>query len=574
LRDAEAPVKRLGNQRGPEGKLASRSSSSEPADLSISYSTAGRLFEVNGILVAGFALAPDNAEHGLANQQTPTKAGEPELARSSQAVTPVLLPLEQFVKRRRAKEFAGDLPADPAIELEAERAAKEVLEEGLEAAKHAATRLQAKLADLVSRRIEAQRSELVLRTDLDAARQSISALQKLLDIAVVTIDDADRRTEEAEEAWYSLCQELEHARSQRDLLELGKIETDLHADRLRIDAETAQSALADAEFRISELAAELAQRAEQIVRLDLEIESIRTQSSQTAERSSQAESRLEVAGVRIAELQAAVESAQSASEDHNRRATRADEDRALLQHELSEIRMKLDASVERASRAECGEAEGRVMLENVRDELEEVARDRDGIRASLTESRAHVYTLSVQLAELRGRVEEDERQIAQAGRYARHLENDLATAQQGAAAERERADLAEAMHAAVVADRALAADYLDDSNRRVREVEERTESILAQMRADIEAARKAASEACAARTTLEGEAATLRTRYEALDERLSFTERSLVSQTEETIAATQAESAQLATLIDVVQSSHFWKIKRWLKAIKGRLLGR
>jgi predicted nucleic acid-binding Zn-ribbon protein len=567
-------VKRLGNQRGPEGKLASRSSSSEPADLSISYSTAGRLFEVNGILVAGFALAPDNAEHGLANQQTPTKAGEPELARSSQAVTPVLLPLEQFVKRRRAKEFAGDLPADPAIELEAERAAKEVLEEGLEAAKHAATRLQAKLADLVSRRIEAQRSELVLRTDLDAARQSISALQKLLDIAVVTIDDADRRTEEAEEAWYSLCQELEHARSQRDLLELGKIETDLHADRLRIDAETAQSALADAEFRISELAAELAQRAEQIVRLDLEIESIRTQSSQTAERSSQAESRLEVAGVRIAELQAAVESAQSASEDHNRRATRADEDRALLQHELSEIRMKLDASVERASRAECGEAEGRVMLENVRDELEEVARDRDGIRASLTESRAHVYTLSVQLAELRGRVEEDERQIAQAGRYARHLENDLATAQQGAAAERERADLAEAMHAAVVADRALAADYLDDSNRRIREVEERTESILAQMRADIEAARKAASEACAARTTLEGEAATLRTRYEALDERLSFTERSLVSQTEETIAATQAESAQLATLIDVVQSSHFWKIKRWLKAIKGRLLGR
>jgi chromosome segregation ATPase len=574
LRDAEAPVKRLGNQRGPEGKLASRSSSSEPADLSISYSTAGRLFEVNGILVAGFALAPDNAEHGLANQQTPTKAGEPELARSSQAVTPVLLPLEQFVKRRRAKEFAGDLPADPAIELEAERAAKEVLEEGLEAAKHAATRLQAKLADLVSRRIEAQRSELVLRTDLDAARQSISALQKLLDIAVVTIDDADRRTEEAEEAWYSLCQELEHARSQRDLLELGKIETDLHADRLRIDAETAQSALADAEFRISELAAELAQRAEQIVRLDLEIESIRTQSSQTAERSSQAESRLEVAGVRIAELQAAIESAQSASEDHNRRATRADEDRALLQHELSEIRMKLDASVERASRAECGEAEGRVMLENVRDELEEVARDRDGIRASLTESRAHVYTLSVQLAELRGRVEEDERQIAEAGRYARHLENDLATAQQGAAAERERADLAEAMHAAVVADRALAADYLDDSNRRIREVEERTESILAQMRADIEAARKAASEACAARTTLEGEAATLRTRYEALDERLSFTERSLVSQTEETIAATQAESAQLATLIDVVQSSHFWKIKRWLKAIKGRLLGR
>ena len=38
----------------------------------------------------------------------------------------------------------------------------------------------------------------------------------------------------------------------------------------------------------------------------------------------------------------------------------------------------------------------------------------------------------------------------------------------------------------------------------------------------------------------------------------------------DTIADMQAESAQLVLLIDTVQSSHFWKLKRWL----GRLLGR
>ena len=51
---------------------------------------------------------------------------------------------------------------------------------------------------------------------------------------------------------------------------------------------------------------------------------------------------------------------------------------------------------------------------------------------------------------------------------------------------------------------------------------------------------------------------------------LAAAERRLLDQTEDTIADMQAESAQLVMLIDTVQSSHFWKLKRWL----GRLLGR
>ena len=40
------------------------------------------------------------------------------------------------------------------------------------------------------------------------------------------------------------------------------------------------------------------------------------------------------------------------------------------------------------------------------------------------------------------------------------------------------------------------------------------------------------------------------------------------------VSLMQAESAQLATLVDTVQSSHFWKIKRYLSRLRKRLLGR
>jgi SAM-dependent methyltransferase len=59
----------------------------------------------------------------------------------------------------------------------------------------------------------------------------------------------------------------------------------------------------------------------------------------------------------------------------------------------------------------------------------------------------------------------------------------------------------------------------------------------------------------------------------ALRDRLVEAERRLVLQTEEYVAAMQAESAQLATMVDVVQSSHFWKIKRWLSRLWSRTPG-
>jgi predicted nucleic acid-binding Zn-ribbon protein len=50
--------------------------------------------------------------------------------------------------------------------------------------------------------------------------------------------------------------------------------------------------------------------------------------------------------------------------------------------------------------------------------------------------------------------------------------------------------------------------------------------------------------------------------------RIVESDQQLLMHVEELCANAQAERAQLATLIDIVQSSHFWKIKRWFGALR------
>jgi SAM-dependent methyltransferase len=66
----------------------------------------------------------------------------------------------------------------------------------------------------------------------------------------------------------------------------------------------------------------------------------------------------------------------------------------------------------------------------------------------------------------------------------------------------------------------------------------------------------------------------LASRERMLRERVIDAEQQLGLQTEEFVARLQAESAELATLIDVVQSSRFWKVKRWLSRLRARAFGR
>ncbi|HKE37847.1 MAG TPA: hypothetical protein VKB39_10445, partial [Candidatus Baltobacteraceae bacterium] len=53
--------------------------------------------------------------------------------------------------------------------------------------------------------------------------------------------------------------------------------------------------------------------------------------------------------------------------------------------------------------------------------------------------------------------------------------------------------------------------------------------------------------------------------------RVEAAEAALAAQTDAVIASMQAESAQLSKLVDTVQSSHFWRFKRWLNRLRGAI---
>lgn len=70
-----------------------------------------------------------------------------------------------------------------------------------------------------------------------------------------------------------------------------------------------------------------------------------------------------------------------------------------------------------------------------------------------------------------------------------------------------------------------------------------------------------------------GELASLTVRYEILQGNLAERDNLLVAQTEQLLAATSDERDRLLTLIDTVQSSHFWHLKHWLARLRSRIFG-
>jgi SAM-dependent methyltransferase len=58
---------------------------------------------------------------------------------------------------------------------------------------------------------------------------------------------------------------------------------------------------------------------------------------------------------------------------------------------------------------------------------------------------------------------------------------------------------------------------------------------------------------------------------DALRRNYAELEQHFAAQTEELCASVQAESTQMATLIDIVQSSRFWQLKRWLRRLVRKL---
>lgn len=209
------------------------------------------------------------------------------------------------------------------------------------------------------------------------------------------------------------------------------------------------------------------------------------------------------------------------------------------------------------TRADADEAfaQMRTMLENAR-------RDRDVAKAHVDRLTARETSAKERAAALQHKITELERTVSDGAGYVKQLLAEL-----------------DAIRSASLADKAVMQAYADD-------VRERSERIVTGLRSEVAAAtdrersatdrERRASESLRQRVDdlraalLETESRSA-TENRELRERVAAAESALAAQTDAVIATMQAESAQLSQLVDTVQSSHFWRFKRWLSRLRNAL---
>ncbi|HTU81100.1 MAG TPA: methyltransferase domain-containing protein [Candidatus Acidoferrales bacterium] len=206
-----------------------------------------------------------------------------------------------------------------------------------------------------------------------------------------------------------------------------------------------------------------------------------------------------------------------------------------LEDLLEATREQGRASEELAARSLVRQRSSEHALSSAREAVEIARTEVDGFRERATALEQTVRTMQTSLRESRARADE--------------LAHELSLAKVGAATAEARA--IENERRLTIAER-----HLEESSRRAADLETDLATARRDSIARMEAERRVVD--------LEGEVSSLRVRQESLEEALSETRRRLVKQTEELLISAQAQTAEYATLIDTVQSSRFWKIKRWL----------
>lgn len=158
--------------------------------------------------------------------------------------------------------------------------------------------------------------------------------------------------------------------------------------------------------------------------------------------------------------------------------------------------------------------------------------------------------------QLQQKISELERQISEGSAYVKTLLSDIAS----------RDEELERISAAAVAERAVAQEYAAD-------LRERAEHVATTARSEAAAAanreREAREELARSTEALRETELRLGVEIRELRDRVADAEHALAAQTDAVIATMQAESAQISKLVDTVQSSRFWRFKRWLNRLLG-----
>lgn len=173
------------------------------------------------------------------------------------------------------------------------------------------------------------------------------------------------------------------------------------------------------------------------------------------------------------------------------------------------------------------------------DEMDEL---RERAESKEVNYRHHIAALESRVGDLESETLWKEQQLDEAASYSTRLEDEL-----------------EAIRRASLAETAVMRQYADD----VRERSEHLESTLrAQMAALAEHEREMRERVADLERGLGDENRELR-------QRVAEAEHTLAAQTDALITSMQTESAHLSQLVDTVQSSRFWRFKRWLNRLRG-----
>ena len=431
------------------------------------------------------------------------------------------------------------------------------------------------LSELEAARAHQAIAEQMAADERAEARSAIDRLRRLAAESQAELDAARTSLIENE------------ARDAERLLRISVLEAS-HADerskleRVTADLESMRSAFADERLKHGRTSAELESANSRVA----ELQSLR---GKIAGRVADLEDALLAERALNAQLGAVVEEARErfrgleaatllAMEESDANARRMEEAWFTVYEELESVRteaLRLEAAaLERAVAASVAERAlemAEEALETQRRERESAEAENTKVRGTLSQTHAalresreraerlasEVAVVKVRAIQAELRISDFQRKIEEGATYARHVESEIA-----------------ATRKAALAERIVMRDYADE----IRSLGEERARFDAQRIAHLtERAERGGRELEQLRATsasdiqrLEAQIANVTAYGQEMREMLAAAERRLLDQTEDTIADMQAESAQLVMLIDTVQSSHFWKLKRWL----GRLLGR
>jgi chromosome segregation ATPase len=241
---------------------------------------------------------------------------------------------------------------------------------------------------------------------------------------------------------------------------------------------------------------------------------------------------------------------------------------------------------------------------SLRNSLESARRDRNEEHARLreatdevVESRQRISALLAETAVLRVSIAQLQTKLSthdQAREYVSGLETDVADKQraidEGTAYARQLERELEAIRKAAVSERSSMLSYVDEFKTREssfqREIGELRQELDARghhevalnrqidgLRVEVKDFKGKLADCTDKLANCETELAETSVALETTDRHLHETRAELETRISQASQALREQTAELSVLIETVQSSHFWRLKRWLNRLRGRTLG-